>query len=222
MISVPPEGGSEISTRFNKQGQALGRKGEESRRRLLDATRKLLAKGSIHKLSASAIARAASMASQSFYLYFEDIEEVIFALSSDAARDLEQIVTLIRQAPPGSAPELLSQTVVDAFSAYWDRNRPILNARNYIADSGNMDFLRLRQEATLPMLTAIADRIKVAASPALTRGQAISRAVIVYLAMERLAARSGAPQYEPTGYEDVDLREAEIDILTLLFTPKEG
>nr|WP_301287301.1 TetR/AcrR family transcriptional regulator [Sphingobium sp. OAS761] len=200
----------------------MGRKGEESRRRLLDATRELLAKGSIHKLSASAIARAASMASQSFYLYFKDIEEVIFALSSDAARDMEQIVTLIRQAPPGSAPELLSQTVVDAFSAYWDRNRPILNARNYIADSGNMDFLRLRQEATMPMLIAIADRIKVAASPSLTRGQAISRAVIVYLAMERLAARSGAPQYEPAGYEDVDLREAEIDILTLLFTPKEG
>jgi len=207
-------------TRVNKQGQALGRKGEESRRRLLDATLALVARGSMHKMSASAIAREAGMASQSFYLYFKDIEEVILALSQEAAADLQDVVSLLVDAPIGLEPEMLSKQVIDAFGSYWDRHRPILVARNYIADSGNMQFLKLRQDATMPMIHAIADRIQAARPTEVNRMEAVSRAVIVYSAMERLAARAQSLQFEPGPGEDVDLRQAEIDILTLLFTPQ--
>jgi AcrR family transcriptional regulator len=205
--------------RVNKQGQALGRKGEESRRRLLDATLALLTKGSMHKISASAIAREAAMASQSFYLYFKDIDEVILALAQEAAVDLQGVVALLANAPGDSEPKMLSKQVIDAFADYWDRHRPILIARNYIADSGNMQFLKLRQDATMPMIHALADRIQ-AARQDVTRVEAVSRAVVVYSAMERLAARALSAQYEPASGEIVDLRQAEIDILTLLFTPQ--
>jgi AcrR family transcriptional regulator len=207
--------------RVNKQGQALGRKGEESRRRLLDATLALLTKGSMHKISASAIAREAAMASQSFYLYFKDIDEVILALAQEAAVDLQGVVALLANAPGDSEPKMLSKQVIDAFADYWDRHRPILIARNYIADSGNMQFLKLRQDATMPMIHALADRIQ-AARQDVTRVEAVSRAVVVYSAMERLAARAQSAQYEPASGEIVDLRQAEIDILTLLFTPQKG
>ncbi len=205
--------------RVNKQGQALGRKGEESRRRLLDATLALLTRGSIHKISASAIAREAAMASQSFYLYFKDIDEIILALAQEAAVDLQEVVALLVNAPSGSEPEMLSKQVIDAFSDYWDRHRPILIARNYIADSGNKQFLELRQNATMPMIHAIADRIQSARPEDVTRVKAVSRAIIVYSAMERLAARAQSLQFEPPPGDDIDLRQAEIDILTLLFTP---
>jgi AcrR family transcriptional regulator len=206
--------------RVNKQGQALGRKGEESRRRLLDATLALLTKGSMHKISASAIAREAAMASQSFYLYFKDIDEVILALAQEAAVDLQGVVALLANAPGDSEPKMLSKQVIDAFADYWDRHRPILIARNYIADSGNMQFLKLRQDATMPMIHALADRIQAARPDDITRVEAVSRAVVVYSAMERLAARALSAQYEPASGEIVDLRQAEIDILTLLFTPQ--
>lgn len=208
--------------RTNKQGQALGRKGEESRRRLMDATLSLLSTESVHKLSASKIARAASMASQSFYLYFKDIDEILHALAEEAAADMSGVVEILKGAPPGMAPETLSRNVIDAYAAYWDRHRAILSARNYIADSGNMAFLKLRQEATMPVIYAIADRIRTAQPAALTWPAAVARAVIIYLAMERLAARSNAIQYSSADAGKEDLRRAEIDMLSLLFTPVAG
>src|SRR3546814_12148926 len=76
---------------LNKHGQAIGRKGAESRRRLLDATRTLIATEPAHKLTASAIARTAKLASQTFYLYFNDIDEILLALSQEAAEDMDEV-----------------------------------------------------------------------------------------------------------------------------------
>lgn len=210
-------------TRVNKQGQALGRKGEESRRRLLDATLSLLTTDSVHKLSASKIAREADMASQSFYLYFKDIDEILLTLAEEAAADVADIVSILRGSDSGATPEALSRDFIDAYSGYWDRHRPVLNARNYIADSGNVAFLKVRQNATMPMIRAIAERIR-AAQPggALTQAASLSRAVIIFLAIERLAARANAVQHSKTEASKEDLRRAEIDILTLLLTPVAG
>lgn len=208
--------------RVNKQGQALGRKGEESRRRLLDATLSLISVESVHKLSASRIARAAEMASQSFYLYFKDIDEVLLILAEEAAKELVEVAAVLRDAPPGTPPDIVSRAFIDAYSTYWDRHRPILNARNYIADSGNIDFLRVRHEATMPIIHAIADRIVAQPGETLTRAVAVSRAVIIYVSMERMAARSHAVQYNSEDADNDDLLRAEVDILALLFTPVEG
>jgi AcrR family transcriptional regulator len=209
----------------NKQGQSLGRKGTESRRRLMDSTLSLLSEHSAHKLSASRIARVAGMASQSFYLYFKDIDELLLALAEEAAADIGSVVDALREAPGSSEPGDVSRRVIDAYSAYWDKHRSILSARNYIADSGNMAFLKLRQESTMPVILAVAERIVAADSGGLRMKEAVARAVVVYQAMERLAARSNAVEYrsaeqpQELQIEKTDLRQAEIDILTLLFTP---
>ena len=77
----------QAAIKVNKQGQALGRKGGETRRRLLDATLELIATEDSHKLTASRIARAAGLASQSFYLYFKDIDEILLVLAEEASAD---------------------------------------------------------------------------------------------------------------------------------------
>lgn len=208
------------ATRTNKQGQALGRKGEESRRRLLDATLALIERESVHKLSASRIARAATMSSQSFYLYFKDIDELLLTLAQEAADGLGDVIATLQHAERGTPPNVMSEAFVESFSAYWDRHRPILNARNYLADSGNMAFLKLRQEVTMPIIRAIAMHIEAAlpATPA-AAPIALSRAVVIYQSLERVAARSNALQYQPQNAPLIDLRRAEIDVLTMLMTP---
>lgn len=210
------------SIRVNKQGQALGRKGGETRRRLLDATLDLIATGDTHKLSASRIARAAHLASQSFYLYFRDIDEVLYILSEEAAADFASVTAVVEGAPMDIAPNLLSQRLVAAFSDYWDRHRPILNVRNYLADCGNEDFLRHRFRTTMPLITSLARRMR-AAQPAGTLDDAAARgrAVIIFQAMERCAARANAVQYsdDPAPVLTPSLREAAVDVLTLLLTP---
>jgi len=203
----------------NKQGQKLGRKGGESRRRLLDATLSLIERESLHKLSASKIARAAGMNSQSFYLYFKDIDEVLLKLAEEAAVDAQDVVASLAQAPSDWPAVTVSRAFVDRYGTYWNKHRAILNARNYIADSGNIAFLKLRHDTTMPIIYAVADRI-MDADQAIERRTAVARAVIVYLAMERLAARADAVQYTRDDAEDVDLVRAEIDILAQLFTPQ--
>lgn len=204
----------------NKHGQAIGRKGAESRQRLLDATRGLIATQPAHKLSASAIARTAKLASQTFYLYFDDIDEVLLSLSSEAAEDMDAVFAELDRPWDMTFLRLHSQRFIDAYYGYWNRHRAILSIRNYRADNGHEAFLIARQNASMPIIMKIAERIRSAhGDKALPQKDAIARGVIIFSAIERIAARPSTMQVKPTLLEDEDLKRAEADILTLLFTP---
>ena len=62
---------------LNKQGQVLGRKGQETRRNLMAATRRLLCTSSPVDITAVAIAKVAGTSSASFYMYFDDVQDFV-------------------------------------------------------------------------------------------------------------------------------------------------
>lgn len=204
---------------INKQGQSIGRKGAESRRRLLDATRDLITVGPAHKLTASAIARTAGLASQTFYLYFKDIDEVLLALSHEVGADMQDVYDALSGDWTSTSPTDHAKRFIDAFTAYWDRHRAILTVRNYLSDSGHPAFLKVRQDAAMPLIQVIADRILVAHPKEVDRKSAFARGVIIYSAIERMAARPATMRRNPAIVDAADLKQAEIDILALLFTP---
>jgi len=203
----------------NKHGQSIGRKGAESRRRLLDAARQLIAVEPAHKLTASAIARAATLASQTFYLYFKDIDEILLALSHEAGADMDEVQEALGRDWTSATPAEHATRFIDAFSAYWDRHRAILTVRNYLSDSAHPAFLAVRQEAAMPLIHAIAERILAAHPDDVDPKSALARSVIIYSAIERMAARPATMRQNPAIVAPDDLKQAEIDILTLLFTP---
>ena len=203
----------------NKHGQAIGRKGIESRRRLLDATRSLLTDEPAYSLTAAGIARAAGLASQTFYLYFKDIDEVLLILSEEASADTADIHTALTATPASASPAEYSARFVEVFSAYWDRHRSILTIRNYRSDNGHAGFLKARQDSALPLVQAMADRM-VAANPGrLGDADAFARSIIIYAAIERMAARYTLPGRQEGAINSARLKQAEADILTLLLTP---
>ncbi|MBW6927620.1 TetR family transcriptional regulator, partial [Salmonella enterica subsp. enterica serovar Weltevreden] len=67
---------------------ALGRKGRETRQRLVDAAALLLASTSPMDLTAMAIAAEAGTASATFYVYFRDVQDILYALSEAATEDM--------------------------------------------------------------------------------------------------------------------------------------
>ena len=203
--------------KVNKQGQALGRKGGETRRRLLDATLELITMEDSHKLSASRIARTAGLASQSFYLYFKDIDEILLILSEEASAEFAAVIGVINGAPADIAPEVLSQRLIDVMGDFWSRHRPILNVRNYLADCGNPEFLKLRYRTSIPLIRSLAERMRQA-RPSLTAQEATGQAVIIFQSMERTFARENAVQYTDLLVTS-DLRRASVEVLTLLLTP---
>ena len=204
--------------KVNKQGQALGRKGGETRRRLLDATLALIATEDSHKLSASRIARSAGLASQSFYLYFKDIDEVLLILAEEASADFTEVTRAIDAAPADESPEVLSRQLVAAMGDFWAKHRAILNVRNYLADCGNPEFLKLRYRTTIPLVRSLAERLHQARPALLTAEDALGQAVIIFQSMERTFAREHAPQYSDTS-ETIDLRKATVQVLTRLLNP---
>lgn len=206
-------------SKINKHGQSMGRKGAESRRRLLDATRVLIVTEAIHNISASAIARAAGLASQTFYLYFKDIDEILLALSDEASLDMGDVHDALSSDWSATSPAEQARRFVDAFSQHWDKYRPILSMRNYLADSGHPAFLTVRQDAAMPIIEAIADRIMAShANENLDRRSAFARSVLIYSAIERMAARPATMRHRPGLLEHEDFKKAEAYILTLLFT----
>ncbi len=205
----------------NKDGQAIGRKGAESRARLLAATRRLLAElPSAKKLTASSIARAAGLASQTFYLYFDDVEEILLSLSIEASEDTASIIAALDADWDLSAPRTYTAGVVEAFYQYWDRHRAILNIRNYMADRGDEPFANARNKSAMPIIIKIAARMRTAQGESrLAERDAKARSIIIFSAIERMAARystSQGLQLMPAGE---DLKRAEADILALLLSP---
>lgn len=203
----------------NKDGQAIGRKGAESRARLLEAARTLLFAVPSDKLTASAIARAAGLASQTFYVYFERVDEVLHVLAAEASRDNGEIIAELDRPWDLTAIHEHAERVVFAFYRYWDRHRPILNIRNFRAESGQEAFMRLRNESAHPVVSRISSRILASHGERLPERDAFARAVVIYAAIERMAARYASGGTDPALVDSEELKRAEVDILALLFAP---
>lgn len=205
----------------NKDGQAIGRKGAESRARLLDAARRLIDElPSARKLTASSIARAADLASQTFYLYFDDVEEVLLGLAIVASDDTQGIIDALDSPWDRDAPGGYTAGIVDAFYAYWDRHRAILNIRNYMADRGDEPFAKARNESAIPIISRISARIRTAQGETrLTERDATARAIIIFSAIERMAARYSTNSGQDLMPGGDELKRAEADILALLLSP---
>ncbi len=205
----------------NKDGQAIGRKGAESRARLLAAARQLLIElSTARKLTASSIARAAGLASQTFYLYFDDVEEILLCLSEEASADTSETIEALDSPWDPAAPQTYSQTVVNALYRYWDRHRPILNIRNYMADRGDQDFAKLRNESAIPIITRIARRIRSGQGEAkLSERASLAQAITIFSAIERVAARYSTYEGTHSMPSAAEMKRAEADIMTMLMSP---
>lgn len=70
-----------------KVDQTRGPKGNRTRRRIMDATSKMLSERPFADIRITEIARAAEIAQPNFYTYFANIEEVILAVAREVSAD---------------------------------------------------------------------------------------------------------------------------------------
>lgn len=203
---------------LNKDGQQIGRKGAESRARLLQAARDLMRSMAGETVTASAIARRAGLASQTFYLYFADVQDLLLHLCADVAEDAAALAATLET--PWKPDALLEEAeqFVAAFYRYWDRHRPILRVRNFLADNGNAPFDAERNKVSLPIVMGIAAQIAAAHDEALPPQDAMARAVIIFSAIERMAERY-SEMADTVALRTDDIKRAEAHILSLLLKP---
>ncbi len=176
---MPPE------TR-NLLGQKMGRKGRDTRKRVMDAALELLKTSSYKDLSVSEIASEAELSNATFYVYFKDVEEVLYACVEAAALDLGELhAVLDAEWTRDNAREQVKK-FVEIYNELWEKYRVELRVRNLEADQGNLRFLNLRIETTRTLLQKLGNKI-AKLNPELEYPQQI--AVAIHAAMGGLAAQ---------------------------------
>lgn len=206
-------------TGSGRTGTTLGRKGAETRARLLSATRDLLKSVSPFQLTVVAIAKAAKTASATLYVYFDDVEDVLFALCAESG---QEFVEMLETHPAwfSSRTDIPQhvQEFVDEFNNVWDRHSHVLLYRNLESDRGNLRFRDLRTTNALPILDLLTGAV-LEARPELTRSEAQSDAVVLFSAVERLAGtrQSYASLRRTAPFEE--LRRAQARVIVGHLTP---
>jgi len=174
----------------NKQGQSLGRKGHATRRKLMDAAERLLGTTSPVELTVVAIAQEAETSSATFYMYFKDVKEVLYALSQIAGQEMIQVSAVMDQSWDLERFEAHAIKLVRSYDAIWNKHRKILQYRNMEADRGEPEFEKLRMDSALPFVERLAREI-LAHSPEKggpTLGEAYAIGSVLHASLERLAA----------------------------------
>ena len=143
----------------NLNGQRLGRKGRDTRERILAATNELLEEGD-QQISLSAVARKASLGMTSLYLYFNDLTELLAAaLEPVMATAEDSYISLMRSHWPDAELRVRARAFVGAYHAFWVRHSRLLHLRNNMADRRDERMLVLRVRSAQPLMRLIVEQM---------------------------------------------------------------
>ena len=199
-------------------GRPLGKRGALTRRRLLDATARLLEDRGVRELRVVDIAREVGTSPATFYQYFRDVAEAVLALSEEVGEDLAPVGEVLSRDWAGPTGVDASRELVVAFIAYWDEHRAVLRTRNLAAQEGDQRFRAVRNASLRPLLEGFA--AKVADSQRARRVDGaiapIAAASALMSMLERMAAFHA--DLVPLGVEPDDLVETTARILHQVMT----
>jgi AcrR family transcriptional regulator len=171
-------------------GRPLGRRGMQTRQRLLAATEELLSSHGVRDLRVVDIARRVGTSPATFYQYFKDVEEATLLLAEEIVDEMPAVAGIIDRSWSGKAGMDTARDLVRAFVGLWDDHRAVLRVRNLAAQEGDPRFREVRNRA----LSAITDRLAARISESQRAGR-VSQALGPWAAaaalvalMERMAA----------------------------------
>ena len=124
----------------------LGRRGEATRRRLLDAVEGLLAEGTYRELTIADIARRAGTSPAAFYQYFGAAEDAVLALADETVESAgpELAASIVGHDWTDTDGREAALGVADAFIALWEEHRAVLRLIDLATDEGDARFRDVR------------------------------------------------------------------------------
>lgn len=144
---------SETAVSHNLNGQRLGRKGRDTRERIIAVAHEILGEQPRTLITLSEVARRASVRMGTLYLYFADLTELVLAMLEPVmANAEEQYVRLLRT--PWSDEELgdLAFEFVQAYHAFWVQHSKLLHLRNSMSDRSDQRMMLHRIRSAQPLM----------------------------------------------------------------------
>ena len=136
-------------------GRVIGSRAQATRRRLLDATAKLLRRHGALELKVVDITREAGTSPATFYQYFADVDAILLDLARAAGENEQALLALFSSDWTGSDGAAKARAFVDAYMGFWHDHQAILRIRNLKAEEGASAFRRSRTRASLPIIEAM-------------------------------------------------------------------
>ncbi len=142
-------------------GRIPGRRGRETRDRILEATEHLLATSSFRDLKVADIAREVGCSPATFYQYFKDVEEAILVLGRGMVEDGARLTAPLADASwSGRGATTAAEALVDAFLGFWRDHAAVLRVVDLAIVEGNRAFRDLRNELLAPVSKGIARAVR--------------------------------------------------------------
>jgi AcrR family transcriptional regulator len=173
----------------NLYGQSIGRKGAETRERLLKATIELLEKRSLRDVSVADITALAGTSTSGFYIYFADVAAAALAIAETIYQITPEIETILVKEWTAEDAKSNAYALVNSYVNFTRQHHAILRVRNLAADEGDRRFEEARHKAVERIHELLTARI-AAADNGLDPS---SGASAVLALMERISAISRLP-----------------------------
>jgi len=174
----------ETEVMLNLAGQRLGRKGQETRARILSAAMHLLADVDGPPVTLTSIAREASMRLTNLYLYFPDFGELVLALLEQVMADADAaFMTRLRMRWPDESLGEASREFLYAHYRFWNQHARLLHLRNALSDT-DPRLMQYRQQASTPMVQFLVQQMDGGDDPDFA---CTSLATVVLTGFERIA-----------------------------------
>lgn len=178
----------------NEIGQKLGRKGMETRERILTAMLRLLADEHGPPVTLTSVANEASIRLTNLYLYFPDTGALLLAALGRVMDTAEAaFVEQLRERWPDDALQESCLAFLKAHYDFWKRNGRLLHMRNALADAGDMRVLRYRYITTMPLIDFLAQQMDCPATEGAS--PCLDVATVLLTALERVATVVTNPQF---------------------------
>lgn len=148
-MRMQPSSVEQAAVSHNLLGQRLGRKGRDTRERIISALERLLAGPVEAPITMSAVAREASLGMTTLYLYFSDLPELLLAVLTPIMASAEHsYLGRLRTHWPDEELAERSQAFVSAYSAFWVKHSRVLHLRNALADANDERMWACRVQAS--------------------------------------------------------------------------
>lgn len=138
----------------NLNGQRLGRKGRDTRDRIIATTQQILSEPSDGSLiTLSEVARRASLRMSTLYIYFADLTELVLAVLDPVMATAEdEFVHLVREPWPDAELGTRALAFVRAYHAFWLKHGRVLHLRNNMGDRGDLRMMEHRVRSAIPVM----------------------------------------------------------------------
>jgi AcrR family transcriptional regulator len=182
--------GQKKRTARNLHGQAMGAKGMRTRARIVEVTLALLEAKRLRELRVAEIARLAEISSATFYLYFDDVIDVVLAAVHEHGRVPDDVLSLVAIPWPQQDAPARAEALVHAYSQYWDAHRTLFRVRNLAAEEGDDRFLIAREQSARAFLEALSERVSdaIMAGRMTSSIDPLATAGVLVAMLERLGA----------------------------------